>query len=38
MDVNLTHYPLRDYCSMWNELQNTVRQYGKIGKKEMKSN
>lgn len=33
MDVNLHHYPLRDYCSMWNELQNTVKQYGKIGKR-----
>ena len=33
MDVNLTNYPLRDYCSMWNELQNTVRQYGKLGKR-----
>ena len=37
MDVNLTHYPLRDYCSMWNELQNTVRQYGKIGKRNEKA-
>lgn len=33
MDVNLSGYPLRDYCSMWNELQNTVRQYGKLGKR-----
>ena len=33
MDINLTHYPLRDYASMWNELQNTVRQYGKLGKR-----
>ena len=33
MDVVLTRYPLRDYCSMWNELQNTVKQYGKIGKR-----
>jgi predicted nucleotidyltransferase len=33
MDVQLTHYPLRDYCSMWNELQNTVNSYGKIGKR-----
>lgn len=33
MDVNLSHYPLRDYCSMWNELQNTVKQYGKLGKR-----
>ena len=33
MDVKLTHYPLRDYCSMWNELQTMVKQYGKIGKR-----
>lgn len=33
MDVNLTHYPLRDYCSMWSELQSTVNSYGKIGKR-----
>lgn len=33
MDINLTHYPLRDYCSMWNELKNTVTSYGKIGKR-----
>lgn len=33
MDINLHHYPLRDYASMWNELQNTVKQYGKIGKR-----
>lgn len=33
MDVQLTHYPLRDYCSMWNELKNTVSSYGKIGKR-----
>lgn len=37
MDVTLHHYPLRDYCSMWNELQNTVRQYGKIGKRNEKA-
>lgn len=37
MDVNLTHYPLRDYCSMWNELQNTVKQYAKIGKRNEKA-
>lgn len=33
MDVRLTHYPLRDYCSLWNELQTTVKQYNKIGKR-----
>jgi hypothetical protein len=37
MDVNLTHYPLRDYCSMWSELQNTVKAYGKIGKRNEKA-
>ena len=33
MDINLSHYPLRDYCAMWNTLQNTVKQYGKFGKR-----
>ena len=33
MDVHLTHYPLRDYSSMWNELNNTVKSYGKLGKR-----
>jgi hypothetical protein len=37
MDVNLTHYPLRDYCSMWSELQNVVKSYGKIGKRNEKA-
>lgn len=33
MDVNLHHYPLRDYCNMWNQLQTCVKEYGKIGKR-----
>ena len=33
MDIHLTHYPLRDYCGMWNTLQLTARQYNKIGKR-----
>lgn len=33
MDIHLSHYPLRDYCSMWSELQNTVKSYGKIGRR-----
>lgn len=37
MDIRLTHYPLRDYCSMWSELQNTVKAYGKIGKRNEKA-
>ena len=37
MDVNLTHYPLRDYCGMWSELKQTVTSYGKIGKRNQKA-
>lgn len=33
MDVHLTHYPLRDYKSMWSEMQNVVKDYSKIGKR-----
>lgn len=31
MDINLTHYPLRDYKSMWSDMKNVVSDYGKIG-------
>lgn len=27
MDVNLTRYPLRDYKSMWSEMNNVVKDY-----------
>ena len=33
MDVNLHHYPLRDYKSMWSEMNNVVKDYAKIGKR-----
>ena len=33
MDVNLTHYPLRDYKAMWSEMNNIVKDYAKIGKR-----
>ena len=33
MDVNLKHYPLRDYKSMWSEMNNIVKEYSKIGKR-----
>lgn len=33
MDIHLTHYPLRDYKSMWNEMHNIVKEYGKLGKR-----
>lgn len=33
MDVNLTHYPLRDYKSMWSDMNTIVKEYAKIGKR-----
>ena len=33
MDITLHHYPIRDYLGMWNEMQTTVKQYNKIGKR-----
>lgn len=37
MDVNLKHYPLRDYKSMWSEMQNIVKDYSKIGRRNSKA-
>lgn len=36
MDVNLTHYPLRDYKSMWSEMNNIVKEYGKLNSRNTK--
>lgn len=33
MDVTLKHYPLRDYCGMWSEMNNIVKAYMKFGKR-----
>ena len=33
MDVHLTHYPLRDYKSMWSEMCTIVREYAKVGRR-----
>ena len=33
MDVNLKHYPLRDYKSMWNQMRDIVKSYDVIGKR-----
>lgn len=33
MDINLKHYPLRDYKVMWSEMHNIVKDYSKIGKR-----
>lgn len=37
MDVSLHHYPLRDYCGMWNELKNVTSEYTKLGKRNEKA-
>ena len=37
MDVSLTHYPLRDYKTMWAEMHNIVKSYAKIGKRNEKA-
>jgi predicted nucleotidyltransferase len=33
MDLHLTHYPLRDWKTMWHEMHNIVKDYGKLGKR-----
>lgn len=33
MDLNLKHYPLRDYKSMWSEMNNVIKDYSKVGKR-----
>lgn len=30
MDINLKHYPLRDYKSMWSAMNNVVKDYAKL--------
>lgn len=37
MDINLKHYPLRDYTGMWNEMKSIVSAYAKIGKRNEKA-
>lgn len=37
MNVNLNHYPLRDYQGMWSEMQAIVKEYSKIGKRNEKA-
>lgn len=36
VNANLTHYPLRDYASMWNSMSKIVRDYEKVGKRNKK--
>lgn len=37
MDVNLVHYPLRDWAGMWNEMKSIVSSYNKIGMRNKKA-
>lgn len=37
MNVNLQHYPLRDWAGMWNEMKAIVSSYNKIGKRNEKA-
>lgn len=37
MDVNLKHYPLRDWTGMWNEMKAIVSSYNKFGKRNEKA-
>lgn len=36
VDVNLRHYPLRDYKNMWSDMNNIVKDYGKLNKRNRK--
>ena len=36
VNAKLSHYPLRDYVSMWNTMSNVVKDYDKIGKRNKK--
>lgn len=37
MDLNLHHYPLRDWSEMWAEMQQIVRSYNKLGARNSKA-
>lgn len=37
MDVKLTHYPLRDWAGMWNEMKAIVSSYNKTGMRNEKA-
>lgn len=37
MDINLKHYPLRDWTEMWAEMQQIVHSYNKLGSRNSKA-
>lgn len=36
LDTNMKHYPLRDYKNIWAEMNNIVKDYDKLGKRNRK--
>lgn len=36
MDVDLSHYPLRDYVGLWNDLRQFAKNYGKLNARNRK--
>lgn len=36
LDVELKHYPLRDYKNIWSDMHNIVKDYGKLNKRNHK--
>ena len=36
LDVNLRHYPLRDYKNIWSEFNTIVKEYGKLNRRNKK--
>ena len=36
VDVNLKHYPLRDYKNVWSDMNNVVKDYGKLTQRNKK--
>lgn len=36
LDASFHHYPLRDYRNLWSEMNNIVKEYDKIGKRNRK--
>ena len=36
MDINLTHYPLRDFRNIYSEISNIVKDYGKLNHRNRK--
>lgn len=38
LDINMKHYPLRDFMNIFSEMSNVIREYGKLNKRNKKKN